>query len=217
MDSDATKAALDRLGPVGVWLGVLRLVPIGQERAAARRIEVNRSGHVYEKRLAHMTAYLDGMDAAAAGGLATEVPVPRVLAALRPRMLELVRDRADGAHRYFVPPSHTLLARQILGPGKLLIPEQAVVLSSDPDDARRTARRHIHGYPQLPNYVRNFKHLGYTDADVSADGSDCLVDAIVTTDPAGATSIQSPPSCATGASSRFCYPSCAMTTWRRSA
>jgi hypothetical protein len=46
MDSDATKAALDRLGPVGVWLGVLRLVPIGQERAAARRIEVNRSGHV---------------------------------------------------------------------------------------------------------------------------------------------------------------------------
>ena len=54
------------------------------------------SGHTYASPLAHMVQYLDTMDAAA-GGPATEVPVPRVLAALRPQMLALARDRADGA------------------------------------------------------------------------------------------------------------------------
>ena len=38
-----------------------------------------------------------------------------LLAALRPRMLELARTSTDGAHPYFVPPSHTPLAREVLG------------------------------------------------------------------------------------------------------
>ena len=37
----------------------------------------------------------------------------------------------------------------------------------------------MRGYLQLPNYVNNLKYLGYTDADLSARGSDRLVDAIV--------------------------------------
>jgi probable F420-dependent oxidoreductase len=140
---------------------------------------VDRSGQAYEKPLAHMIAYLDGMDAAAPDAPVTEVPVPRLLAALRPRMLELARDRADGAHPYFVPTSHTPLARQTLGPGKLLIPEQAVVLETDPAQARRIARGHMELYLQLPNYVNNLRHLGFTDEDISGGGSDRLVDAIV--------------------------------------
>ena len=39
------------------------------------------------KPMAKMERYLDGMDAAIVYGPATEVPVPRVLAALRPKML----------------------------------------------------------------------------------------------------------------------------------
>jgi probable F420-dependent oxidoreductase len=140
---------------------------------------VDRSGQAYEKPLAHMIAYLDGMDAAAADAPRTDVPVPRLLAALRPRMLNLARDRADGAHPYFVPASHTPMARETLGPGKLLIPEQAVVLNTDPAEARRIARGHMEMYLQLPNYVNNLRHLGYTDEDISAGGSDRLVDAIV--------------------------------------
>jgi probable F420-dependent oxidoreductase len=140
---------------------------------------VDRSGLTYEKPLAHMTRYLDEMDAAAATGPVAEVPVPRLLAALRPRMLALARDRADGAHPYFVPPTHTPLAREALGADKLLVPEQAVVLSTDPDTARRVARQHMELYLQLPNYVNNLRHLGFTDEDVSAGGSDRLVDAIV--------------------------------------
>jgi probable F420-dependent oxidoreductase len=71
------------------------------------------------------------------------------------------------------------MARETLGPGKLLIPEQAVVLNTDPAEARRIARGHMEMYLQLPNYVNNLRHLGYTDEDISAGGSDRLVDAIV--------------------------------------
>ena len=40
-----------------------------------------------------------------------------MLAALRPRMLELARDAADGAHPYFVPVEHTRRARAIARAG----------------------------------------------------------------------------------------------------
>ncbi|HWE67067.1 MAG TPA: LLM class F420-dependent oxidoreductase [Acidimicrobiales bacterium] len=140
---------------------------------------VDGSGQHYEKPLAHMVHYLDQMDAARAAMTHSEVPAPRILAALRPRMLELARDRADGAHPYFVPPAHTAAAREILGPDKLLIPEQAVVLSTRPDEARAIARTHMKLYLTLPNYVNNLRHLGYGDEDLSAGGSDRLVDAIV--------------------------------------
>ncbi len=140
---------------------------------------VNPSGQTYEKPFAHMASYLDQMSEAAIEPSEERFRVPHVLAALRPRMLQLARDRADGAHPYFVPPSHTIRARRALGPDKLLIPEQAVVLATDPTVARRLARSHMHGYLQLPNYVNNLRHLGYSDEDVADGGSDRLVDAIV--------------------------------------
>ena len=139
---------------------------------------VDRSGQNYEQPLAHMQRYLEGMDSAR-GSPVTEVPVARVVAALGPQMLALARDRADGAHPYFVPPSHTPIAREALGPDKLLIPEQAVVLNADPEQAREIARRHMQIYLQLPNYVNNLLRLGFTDDDISSGGSDRLVDAIV--------------------------------------
>jgi probable F420-dependent oxidoreductase len=140
---------------------------------------VDRSGQTYRRPLSRMSEYLDDMDAAVVDAPNTEVPVPRLLAALRPQMLALARDRADGAHTYFVPTAHTLAARLVLGAGKLLIPEQAVVVSADASEARRIARGHMKWYLQLPNYVNNLRHLGYSDEDVSAGGSDRLVDAIV--------------------------------------
>jgi probable F420-dependent oxidoreductase len=139
---------------------------------------VELSGQTYMKPMGKMERYLDGMDEAVVYGPATEVPVPRVLAALRPKMLSLARDRADGAHPYLVPAAHSALARAAIGPDKLLIPEQAVVLESDPAEARRIAREHLSGYLRLPNYVNNLKHLGYA-GDLDDGGSDRLVDAIV--------------------------------------
>ena len=63
-------------------------------------------------------------------------PRAAVLAALGPRMLELAKDRAAGAHPYFVPVEHTAFAREALGPGPVLATEVAVVLGTDRTDAR---------------------------------------------------------------------------------
>ena len=120
-------------------------------------------------------AYLDVLDA-------LETPVPperRVLAVLRPRMLELAAARAAGAHPYFVPVEHTAKARGILGPGPLLAPEVAVVLETDPTRAREVARGYTTGYLTLPNYSQNLRDLGYGDDDVAGGGSDRLVDAVI--------------------------------------
>ncbi|WP_433236962.1 LLM class F420-dependent oxidoreductase [Streptosporangium sp. CA-135522] len=141
---------------------------------------VDSRGHDYARPLAAMSAYLDAMDKAARElPFADNPPMPRLLAALRPRMLELARDKADGAHSYFVPPEHTVLAREILGPAPILAPEQAVVVESDPARAREIARGHMALYLTLPNYVNNLRHLGYVEEDFAGGGSDRLVDAIV--------------------------------------
>jgi probable F420-dependent oxidoreductase len=136
-------------------------------------------GHGYDKPLSYLRAYLDAMDAAPFIGVGPAEPPPRVIAALHPKSLELARERTWGSHPYFVPPEHTARARKVLGAGKLLAPEQAVVFERDAGKARTVARRYMATYLALPNYVRNLRALGYTDADVADGGSDRLVDAIV--------------------------------------
>ena len=101
------------------------------------------------------------------------------LAALGPKMLKLAATRTAGAHPYFVPVEHTAFARDTMGPGALLAPEQAVVLERDPSRARELARGHMKLYLGLSNYVRNLRRMGFTEDDVSGGGSDRLVDAIV--------------------------------------
>ncbi|GAA2329515.1 LLM class F420-dependent oxidoreductase [Streptomyces caniferus] len=141
---------------------------------------VDARGHRYAKPLAAVRAYLDAMDEAPYDGPVADPPPGRVLAALGPKMLELARDHAAGAHPYFVTPEHTARAREILGTGPLLAPEQAVLLESDPATARSLAREHhTHLYLQLPNYTGNLRRLGFGDEDFADGGSDRLVDAIV--------------------------------------
>jgi probable F420-dependent oxidoreductase len=132
-------------------------------------------GERYRRPYSTMRDYLDQLDAATP-------PVPereRILAALGPRMLELARDRAGGAHPYLVPPEHTRRARELLGPARLLAPEQAVLLETDPARARERGRAHVAHYLELSNYVANLERLGFGEADRSGGGSDRLVDAIV--------------------------------------
>jgi probable F420-dependent oxidoreductase len=145
--------------------------------------QVDPRGHRYDHPVARMAAYLDGMDddlfvSPDAEG-AARPPVPRVLAALRPRMLRLAAEKALGAHTYLVPVAHTRRARELLGPDALLIPEQKVVLAADPEDARRRARAAIQWYLDTPNYVENLRWLGFSAADFAGGGSDALVDALV--------------------------------------
>jgi probable F420-dependent oxidoreductase len=132
-------------------------------------------GVPYTRPYARVVAYLDALDAA-------PVPVPagqRMLAALGPRMLALAGSRAAGAHPYLVPPEHTAAARQVLGPGPLLAPQQAVVLDADPARGRERARDFVGDYLALPNYTQNLRRLGFTDDDLRGPASDRLTDALV--------------------------------------
>jgi len=103
-----------------------------------------------------------------------------VLAALGPRVLRLAADRTAGAIPYLVPPEHTRLAREILGPDRLLAPEHKAVLDADPDRGRALGRKRVaNPYLRLVNYTSNLRRLGFTDADLADSGSDQLVDALV--------------------------------------
>lgn len=121
-----------------------------------------------------MSRYLDELDAACPGAEGE-----RVLAALRPRMLGLARDRCAGAHPYIVTPDHTAAAREVLGPDALLAPEQTVVLETDPARAREIARAFLATYLGLPNYMGNLLRFGFDETDLREGGSDRFVDAVV--------------------------------------
>ena len=96
-------------------------------------------GHSYTQPLAKMAGYLDAMDQAPYDSVAP-ASTSRVLAALGPKMLQLAAKRSDGAHPYNTSPEHTATARQLMGAGPLLCPEQAVVLETNPAKARDIAR-----------------------------------------------------------------------------
>jgi probable F420-dependent oxidoreductase len=134
----------------------------------------------YSRPLTAMRAFLDGLDSA-------DPPLPRerrVLAALRPKMLRLAKERALGAHPYFVPVAHTSAARGLLGDGALLAPELACVVDGlhgrpDPERARATARQYAASYLGMSNYTSNLLEFGFTEQDLADGGSDRLVDAII--------------------------------------
>jgi len=112
--------------------------------------------------------------------LSDQVPADELLiAALGPKALELAATRTAGALPYLVPPAHTADARKILGPGKLLIPEQKVFLGTDSEVARAAGRRGTDIYLKLPNYLNNLRRYGLTDEDFAGDGSDRWVDQLV--------------------------------------
>jgi probable F420-dependent oxidoreductase len=121
-----------------------------------------------------LAGYLDVLDAEG-------VPEGRrILAALGPRVLKLAAARTAGAHPYLVTPEHTRQARNILGPGKLLAPEQRVVMEADPAKARAVGRPSVvKPYLGLINYTSNLQRLGFTEQDVAGEGSDRLIDALV--------------------------------------
>src|ERR1700746_462165 len=131
-------------------------------------------GHRYDKPLAAMNAYLDGINKAAAAG---ELPV--VVAALGPKMLALSGAKSRGAVPYNVTPKHTAEAAAILGPTKWLAVEQKVTLETDPAKARALGRKELSRYMVLPNYRNSWLRQGFTEADLADGGNDRFIDAMV--------------------------------------
>ncbi|ORW92536.1 LLM class F420-dependent oxidoreductase [Mycolicibacter terrae] len=128
----------------------------------------------YRRPLRAMTAFLDGLDAA-------DAPVPvgsRVLAALGPKMLDLAAARSRGAHPYLSTPEHTRFAREQLGAGPLLAPEQTAILCSDRAAAREIGTAWLASYLALPNYANNLLRSGFSTDDIMGV-SDRLFDALI--------------------------------------
>jgi probable F420-dependent oxidoreductase len=126
----------------------------------------------YRKPYATILEYLDELDA---GGVPVE---GRALAALGPKVLAVSRDRTAGAHPYLTTPRHTREAREILGSGPLLAPEQKVVLDDDVERARGIGREKVRNpYLKLANYRNNLLRTGFTEEDLDT-ASDALVDAL---------------------------------------
>jgi probable F420-dependent oxidoreductase len=132
-------------------------------------------GHRYDKPLAAMGAYLDGINKLAPSG---ELP-PVMVAALGPKMLALSGAKSRGAVPYNVTPKHTEQAAGILGPSKWLAVEQKVTLETDPAKARALGRKELSRYMVLPNYRNSWLRQGFTEAELADGGSDRFIDAMV--------------------------------------
>jgi probable F420-dependent oxidoreductase len=132
-------------------------------------------GHVYEKPVPAMRAYLDGIVKGQAG--ADEWPI--AMAALGPHMLRLAAERTRGALPYNVTPRHTAEAKRILGAAKWLAVEQKVSLETDPVRARALGRKELERYLRLDNYRNNWLRIGFTEQDLANGGSDRFIDAMM--------------------------------------
>jgi probable F420-dependent oxidoreductase len=186
---DATERMVVASGIVDVWTNPAEDVAANHHRLRAAHpqrfllglgsshavLTEPATGEPYVRPLQRINAFLDELDQA-------DPPVPedqRALAALGPRALDLAAARTAGAHPYLVTPEHTAGARERMGEGALLAPEQKVVLETDPATARAVGRRRLANYLTLPNYLNSFRRQGFDDADFADGGSDRLVDAMV--------------------------------------
>ena len=129
----------------------------------------------YRRPLRTMRAFLDGLDASPTPPAADE----RCLAALGPKMLDLAGQRTAGTHPYFTTVEHTRFARERLGSGKLVAPELACVVDTDPVRAKAVARDYAKRYLGLSNYTRTLLDFGFTERDLADGGSDRLIDAVI--------------------------------------
>jgi probable F420-dependent oxidoreductase len=121
-----------------------------------------------------LASYVDGL---LDGGVPAD---SLVLAALGSRVLRLAAAKTAGAHPYLVPPEYTRQAREILGPGPVLAPEQKAVLETDPEKARAIGRPRVQfPYLGVVNYRSNLRRLGWSDEDMNDGGTDALIDALV--------------------------------------
>jgi len=179
---DATERICVATGIVNMWKDDAATVAASYHRIEARHpgrfvlgVGIGHPEATPEYRTPYEKSveYLDRLDEAA-------VPVERrVLAALGPRMLRLAAGRSVGAHPYLTTPRHTAHAREILGAGPLLAPEQKVVVDTDAERARAIGRPVVRNpYLRLVNYRTNLLREGWTEDDLSGEGSDRLIDAL---------------------------------------
>lgn len=138
-----------------------------------------RFGLTVTSPLGAMRDYLDEM-AALPAVVESEVGRPtRILAALGPKMIALAAEKADGALPYLVTPEQTRHTRELLGPDKWVITEQAVAFAGSEEDWTARASEHMDYYLRFPNYRNSWLRQGFEEADLVPGGSDRIRRAMV--------------------------------------
>jgi probable F420-dependent oxidoreductase len=134
-------------------------------------------GREFSSPLATVRDYVAGMDGET-WPPAPDTPYPRILGANGPKMLALAGEVADGAVPAGLSPEHTAEARRLLGPDKLLVVAQSIVVDDDPDRARETARQMVSQWSGTATFRTALSGLGYPPAEM-AEPSARVVDALV--------------------------------------
>jgi probable F420-dependent oxidoreductase len=126
-----------------------------------------------------MRDYLDAMEATQVASPAPGEPAPIWIAANGPKLLGLAGERLDGANTYLLPPAHTRMARELIGPEKRLNVVLPCCLCEDAGKVRTFARQALSIYMPLPAYQKEWQNWGFEESDWQNGGSDRLIDSIV--------------------------------------
>lgn len=138
-----------------------------------------RNGLRYEKPVAFMREYIERIKSAPYKAPQPQHEPPLVIAGLRPQMLRLAAEAADGIITALIPPAYIAKMRAQIGAGKLILAQQMVMLEEDAATARTAVREFMRFYLNAPPYQRNFRAMGFGDADFARGGSDRLIDAVI--------------------------------------
>ena len=135
-------------------------------------------GREFDSPLNSMRDYLERMTVPTMTP-APDAPYPRIVAANGPKMIALAGELADGALPAGLPPAFTAQAREILGPGKLLVVAMSVVTdTADREAARAQARHAALASLSRPRHAATIASLGYPADQITAV-SDEIINAIV--------------------------------------
>ncbi|MFD8820990.1 TIGR03620 family F420-dependent LLM class oxidoreductase [Streptomyces sp. NPDC059605] len=128
----------------------------------------------YHRPYTNLCDYIDDLDHSPA-----LIPRPtRLLCAHGPKMTRLAAARTAGIQPHLTTVDHTAHTRELLGDGPWLVPSLSVVLETDPERARATARATLAPYLAQANYANNWLRSGFTADDLAAHGSDRLIDSL---------------------------------------
>ena len=150
------------------WLGL----------GVSHPVLVEPRGHTFVPPTKAMGDYLKGIHATTPESPAPQNPAPIICAAHGPKLLEIVREHADGALCLNQPPEHTARARELLGKNKKLCVVVRTCFEQDYERAIELARDALNFYVSLPAYHRTWKKAGYDESDFENGGSKRLIEAI---------------------------------------
>ena len=135
-------------------------------------------GHTWRPPLEKMTAFLDALDKVEVAAPAA-AHCPTYIAAHGPKLQALGAKRTDGVITYLMTPQHAQQTRERIGTNAALSVVAMFLAEQDPAVARAKARSALKMYVRLDYYHREWRKLGFVDADFADGGSDRLIDALV--------------------------------------